>query len=104
VGDVSGLTFPLTATITPVIISNLDHLRASQVASDDGPESVTFNGPGDLAKTIPCDGNNPCTATNRRPMVQRPVGGCNAPGIGQIIISAPGVPTLVIDVTLVNGP
>jgi hypothetical protein len=104
VGDVSGLHFPLTATITPVIISNLDHLRVSQIASDDGPESVTFNSSGNLVRTVPCGGNNPCTASNLRPMVQRPVGGCNSPGIGQILISAPGVPTLVIHVTLVSGP
>jgi hypothetical protein len=88
---VNGLTFPLTATITPVNgLSLIIGVRQDGVGN--APETVTFPNSSILTRTVPPDGNS--------------VGGVHVPIIftsgpgtqGTITITAPGVQTLTITI------
>jgi hypothetical protein len=101
-GDTGSVTFPLVVTVTPTVADILDYLRVSALdQSWQIPVQVTMTSPQDTSKTIPPDGVPSGSQNSPEIGYFNPT----APGAGlrgNIIISAPGVQTLTIDIISTN--
>ncbi|MFH1113433.1 MAG: hypothetical protein V1792_05885 [Pseudomonadota bacterium] len=91
----NGLTFPLTATITPAR-TNAFFIMVRQDDVRDSPETVTFPDSSTLTSTVPPDGNSGPPSPAGVPEVRsNRVSGAIQ---GTITITAPGVQTLTITI------
>jgi hypothetical protein len=92
-GDTSGLSFPLTVTMTPVITGGFSiFVRETSPLGFNQPESATFSSAGQIL-TIPPDG------LSGPPENAAPGGSRATPGvIGMILFEATGVSTLTVTV------
>jgi hypothetical protein len=102
VGDVSGLVFPLTATITPNATQPTGSFTVRQSGVANQPETVIFNSPSDLVKTIPTSGSS--VGTTPVPSITKNYGSGSSGNQGNITITGSGVRTLTVAVNSVNEP
>jgi hypothetical protein len=106
VGDTSTLSFPLIVTITPinseraVVVRTRANWDEYRVIS---PETTTMISPSDILKTIPPDENSVGVFNGPTPALEARTFQPGSPGPqGSIIVTAPGVQPLTIDIISTN--